>query len=304
MRTTQRVIYVDSKTGEVLGVEDNRDIFVQTAEQREAARRWVKKKIALKEFGDFVWLFYSMCEKAFLPLHPSDIARLFMIATYLGYDGYLEQAGGKPIGKKYLREILHISYTQFYSTWNALLENGFIREDNGKIFLDGHYFRKGSLKKAQKDNVLTKEKSLMCLNVAAIRKLYRQADSYSHKPIGHFFQMIPYLNRYYNVLCWNPGEDDYDLIKPMKAPDFCGLIGHRRSTASRLFDSLSQFIIPGVNEPVFVVTDGRITNKTGCPTGKKRKDEKIRRQIVVNPALFYADCDWKEIVPLFERGRQ
>lgn len=82
MRTTQRLIYVDSNTGEVLGVEDKRDIFVQTEEQREAARHWVKKD------------------------------------------------GTKRI-----------------------------------------------------------------------------------KPIGHFFQMILYLNKYYNVLCWNPGEDDYNLIK-------------------------------------------------------------------------------------------
>jgi hypothetical protein len=106
--------------------------------------------------------------------------------------------------------------------------------------------------------------------------------------------MIPYLNKEYNVLCWNIDEQSIDNIECMTLDEFCEEIGYSTNQRKRLIDEYKEITFPvdGIQEPFCsFVTNGSDFNDT---------------KIYVNPRVLYkgSRMDSVRILGLFSKPRR
>ena len=82
-----------------------------------------------------------------------------------------------------------------------------MREDeNGSLWLNDSIFKRGKLK-----NKTAVEYQQFYFN--GVRALYKSANGKNHNHLGYLFQLIPLINREWNVLCKNPLETELDAVK-------------------------------------------------------------------------------------------
>lgn len=70
--------------------------------------------------------------------------------------------------------------------------------------------------------------------VSSVQELYRKTRPQQHRYLGYVFQMLPYINIEYNILCTNPTEENLDLISHITLDDFCAAIGYSKNQRARL----------------------------------------------------------------------
>ena len=114
------------------------------------------------------------------------------------------------------------------------------------------------------------------LYIKSIRSLYTQAKISEHKLLSYLFQAIPFVNVNYNILCFNPLENDLQKVKPMIMKDFCVIIGYSQDNDRRLKTKLKGLRLQQL--PVFSFVD----NADGL-------------FCYINPNVYYAGNKWEEV---------
>lgn len=92
--------------------------------------------------------------------------------------------------------------------------------------------------------------------------------------------LLPYINREYNILCFNYLETDLDLIQPMTFGELCDCIGYDPSNRHRLLKEYGKVIFTINNHDetlIRIVTTDRDNLDSG--------------QIIVNPRIIYGGSD-------------
>lgn len=289
----QKTYYIDPATGEVINLS-NQSVHIQTDKQRKQARRLYlekqdKKGIeeSYRRYGNFIWSIYSVSQAQFPALKPSNITRLMFISTYVGYDGYLVDYEKKPLSKSQIASLLKLSEREFRNFWNDVISNKILIEDSDdEIHLNEDLFLRGKIASKEIARLSQENKFITRLYANGIRSLYRTATIKSHRTLSYIFQVLPFVNREYNIVCHNPLEPNLDFIKPMSLGEFCDIIGYDKSHATRLFNTLF--------EPQFKV-------------GKKGSMKRAMRYVVdegldkktfkmyINPRVYYAGSHWRDV---------
>ena len=147
---------VDTNTGELIEINEGDHFKIITEEQRDA----IKKSIRIKELnegtkewntmiGGFVFVLFKYCDKL-LEQHeeitPEDITKLFYLATYVDYEGYLIY-DDTYVNRKIMRKILGMSRNPFDTFYNKLIKLKIFKEENKKIRVNKYYFIKGEISK-------------------------------------------------------------------------------------------------------------------------------------------------------------
>ena len=80
-----------------------------------------------------------------------------------------------------------------------------------------------------------------------IRQLYKACKPSCHKRLGYIFQMLPYINRQFNIVSKNPLETDYNKVIPISFHDFCITLGYDITHEHRLLNEYRKttFVVDG-----------------------------------------------------------
>ena len=225
-----RIFQEDIRTGELvneLSLEENYVVNIEE-EKRAKERREVKSRQYYKRRSPmpFVWSVYKLSTRLLEELPGKYVAMLFYLATFDGYGGYLT-TGKKPVLRKQLPKILSVTETTAYRFWKSLFKAGIATEDaEGKLSLNEEYFQIGSLERKTVAVLKEQEMYLSRAYVKSIRDLYEASQPGTRNCLGHLFQILPFVNREYNIVCYNPLETELEKIRPMSFGEVCEAIRH------------------------------------------------------------------------------
>ena len=240
-----------------------------------------------KELGDFVWSNYRISDEYINIAKPSSLTRLVFLSTFLSYDGALKYNNSKPLTSASILKELKLSTREYSRFMNEMKALKIMYEEDGLWKINPNIFYKG---KIPQDPVGLSDERIYCMRLycKAVREIYRQSAPRYHKTLSYVFQIIPYVNRNYNIVCWNPLETDIEKIECMSLGDFCDLIGYDRSNAKRLMKTLF--------DPMFELDNGRVTSIINMVVVKFGEVDTYR--IYINPRVYYAGDDWKQVEAL------
>ena len=269
---------VDIETGEAL-----LNVTVTTERDRQNYKKILEAKQKYefqgaeiqkqyKKYGSFVWLLYNAGQVLDLGIQPDELTKLIYISTYMGYNNRLMVSEDESMTKKQMREILRVSEDTFHKFYISLTNAGILSEDIDKcLYLNTSIFKRGTIKDV-KDIDCNRTR----LYIKSIRSLYMQAKISEHKLLSYLFQAIPFVNVNYNILCFNPLENDLQKVKPMIMKDFCIIIGYSQDNDRRLKTKLKGLRLQQL--PVFSFVD----NADGL-------------FCYINPNVYYAGNKWEEV---------
>lgn len=277
-------IVLDGETGEIL--ESAR---VLTAEQQQIIKSkkerkeelYFTKKLTEIEYGNFFWMFYNINQRIFPMLSNSTITRLIYLATYINYDTEkISYDNGKTINEDNILDLLRISRAQYFRFKKEITESGIVSLKDGEFYLNTSIFKKGKLTfNYEGDETAVK------MYINSIREIYETADVESHQSLYYFYNLIPYINREWNIVCTNPFETDKSKIDFITLGEFADIINFDRKSIKRLKKLLWSMRF----------NEGRslMVNFIAHPDDDKWK-------IFVNPRIFCASSDIEKISILGE----
>lgn len=286
-------VYIDPNTGEVFQSKSN-IVYIQTQEERQKAKQMydnqrIKEQQSsilhekYKKYGTFIWNIYNLTQQIELPLKASSITRIMFLSTYINYDGILMYNQRKVMDKKDMQSILKLSNGEFCYFYNEMLKSKiFIIKDNNYC-LNHDLFKKGAISKNKIMNLIQQDKYITRLYVDGVRTLYNKSTSRSHKTLSYLFQIMPYVNRQYNIVCLNPLEDNLDDIQCMSLGQFCDAINYNkhnvRQLRKMLFDPKFEFKNK-ITSAIRLVSDDSNT---------------LNDKIFINPCIYYAGDKWEKV---------
>lgn len=274
-------IHIDPDTGEVVDdkvfVELHEGEFIDSLARKEASRKYFEAKEQGMRFQNWIKVLYTQCNVLFPELNMTEVAYLFYLVTYLWWDGRLTINEGKTfLTKKTAQRLMrmpHCKSTREF--WDDMFFNGILYEDDaGELHVDGDRFCKGS------DST---DCSYVRMYVEIVRGMFdavkldaELGDRRIMQKLGYTFQLIPYINRFNNMLCFTPNINPYsekqrDEMKYMTVGDLCEALGYGRNNAARLVNTLLGTYINDDAVLAFIVTD----------------EDKATWKIIANPKMFY-----------------
>ena len=99
------------------------------------------------------------------------------------------------------------------------------------------------------------------------------------------FALLPYINREWNIVCWNTLEDDRAYIEAMSTKDICEVLGLSRKHANRTIDGMIREVMR-----ISLKIDG--VKQYFCALVET--DE--RKQMIINPNFIYIGKRVNEIM--------
>ncbi len=259
------------KTPEDQEVDRRRSEGLKKKQEQTEWRR--QKNENLKELGKY---FFALCED-FTGLSDATVARLIFLATFLpvGNEGCLCKTERTPMTVDDLPDLMKLSsktVRAFLKEASAYIET----DERGCLRMIGDRFARGKLKTGQ-------YAEMQRLYRDSIRNLYRSTPVSKHRLLGVVFRLLPYVNREYNILCRNPGEECIDDVDLISLSDFCKLIGHDYLKMYRLRAEMKKL--------TFDVNGKRELFCNFVDAGGSTKNVRI----FVNPHIMYNGSDYKKV---------
>jgi hypothetical protein len=267
---------IDKETGEVITVYEGDSLRIVREQQKEAIKLSLETKQLNEEvsewneeLGGFVFVLFKYCNNL-LEQHkeitPEDITKLFYLATYVDYDGYLVY-DGQYMTRANMQNILGLSINIFDVFFNKMKKIGIFSVDKCKnIKINKRYFSKGEI-----DKEIQQYYDYTRVYIDTIRYLYNNVDKRNQKQLGNYFKLIPYIHRQQNTLCHNP-SDDISNIKLMTVNELKDILGYHRN---------------GVRGFIKELLSTRLDNNEAILGFFRTEYDEGKSYIIVNPKVFY-----------------
>lgn len=266
MKTLRATSYTNKETGEI--IEADKLIINYDTEEKKSYSRIKKGQNKLIDlFGRFIFLHYGKVLK--INLGTNYLFRFILLSTYVNYkDNKLMKTERTPLKEKDLKDILKLSKSEYSKTMNALKSANLLYIENDLIYINKEYVSKGKITKRGKVSV---DDEFSKIFIEGVRNLYNSVSRKEDKHIGVVFKLLPYVNKYYNILC-DREYINYDVlsdIKPLKTSEIGKLLnlGRKKTLETLMLSRLDDM-------PVFL---GVIKENTTL--------ENIHYYI--NPCLYY-----------------
>lgn len=272
------LIVLDKNTGEIA-----EGITILTTEDKLLQRQLInlkkQKEINWISSGEENFIFH-LFNKQFEDLSPQSIVRLIYIATYIDYSNNILCFENKvSLTKKDIKKLMLLSDSVFKRWFNEMIDKKYIIQKENNFYITDKYFRKGQINKNLSDY---KNNRYTRIYINAIRKLYITTKSTSHTYLGYIFQLVPFVNLQWNIVCHNPLESDKDLISPITVGEFCDIIEYDKKNAKRLIKILSEIKFEWKEKTqrfCSYIYDADITNM----------------MMFINPNIFYSGNNFSEV---------
>lgn len=276
------VLYeVDDSTGEIHEINPE-EYVIYPASIVDAQAEYKRKMYARNASGysdRFVWATYELLAPWFSEVSHSDIVRMVFLATYISYNGYLSGGNHRALNVKDVKRLIGLSDRRFYDFWSTTTKAHLLCEKDGKIYADSKVFRKGELRPAVVSKYAEKGVYFTRLYADAVRQLYRAVPASFVRVASYIFQVMPFVNREFNIVCHNPLETDLEKVQPLKLSEFCELVGYNKRGSRRLLGQLAGMRI---------TVDGE---EQSAVSYEKYPARQLTYGIFINPNIYYAGSD-------------
>ncbi|MFJ7729281.1 hypothetical protein ACIQXV_24550 [Neobacillus sp. NPDC097160] len=277
-------VLVDTETGEIkkgmlipFEVQDEYNLV-----HKKTAEAYKKKNEATDELNYFNSLngskYTFSVERSVIELFNNDAfsdsekVHIMYLGSFVNYDGYLMSKKNQPIKKSDVMKMVQIrNRARFYDFYNKLVAMGLIKEketvkvdDNGEIksIIRLYWNTDLSFKGSPKSNGTTSYKVIRKYD-ETIQRLYEENTA---KSLVVIFKILPYLNKFHNVLCKDTEATDYNHSQPLTVQEVAVILGED----SRKFVQRKLLGLRVGDEYIFSI------RKTGDKTN-----------IIVNPSLVW-----------------
>jgi len=250
-----------------------------TPEDRERRKNYAEKdriKQLRRENSKVLGKFIFMSGTGFDKLSSASVARLIMLGTYCGYDDRLMVTERRQMTRKDAQDILELNDTAFFKFWKEIAPR-FVKEKEGFLWLtDSCTFTRGKLNQKEHSHFW---KSF----IYPIRHLYRATKIRQHKHLGYIYQMLPFVNIEFNMLCHDVYENSLDHIQPMTLAEFCEYIDFDWSHLNRLLTIYRNitFDVNGHEERFCSIVNDGI--------------DKRNAMIFINPHILYSGSNYEKV---------
>jgi hypothetical protein len=178
---------------------------------------------------------------------------------------------------------LNLSPTQCRNFLTDVMGAGYLYEqDNGTLMTAQDIFHKGYLSGKKIARNAGDGQYTTRVYIHGVRSLYQEArDVRQHKILSYIFQILPFVNRQYSMVCFNPLETVWEQVEPMTIKQFACTIGRSDSSANRIAEALSQvrFRQDGIEQYAIRYLPNWADNEADFV-------------MFVNPNLYYAGDKW------------
>lgn len=258
--------YVDYDTGEII---DNVQRIVTSSEQDKISeykklqeRRKQLRTTIEKHCGNFYFYRYDKLLEQ-LRDDTATAFRFLYLCACADQEGYFIKYKEEYCKTKedftYIFESTKATVLKYME---GLTENNLLYKDEKGYRLNPMFYSMGGMNDEFKRN------SIRTFN-KAVKEMYRNSDPREHKLLGRIFQLVPYINIYSNVLCWNIEETDTEKIQPLTENDIREIIyPEGNKYGYKIMDKLKMCFING--EPLL----GNFSSVE-------------EEQYIINPRLFY-----------------
>lgn len=276
---------IDNETGEVLEtinitIPIGSKIETPKQQQRNKERREQQKQQELKKNlyrNNNPKFTFIQAEHHYKDIKPENVGRLMFLSTYLGYDSnILSMTQKTKLKKGDLSNLMNLPNTTFSRFWNDVNGKYLIENKDGYICITDEFFIRGRLTKTHTE--------WQKLYIGAMRNLYHMLPTSGHRYVGFLFQMLPFVNTEYNILCHNPYETDIEKIDPLTLNEFCIACGYKTpEQRARLVKKYAhiQLDIDGHKE----LFCSFVSNLVNIGDSK----------IYINPNVLYKGSKWDEV---------
>ena len=235
-------------------------------------------------FGSFYFNNYMKLLKK-LNNNTALLFRFLYLCTYADYDGYLKYGNySYGVNHGYMTEndfdeVFKMSKAMITKLKKELYDNNLIIKSkiDDRLIINGSFYTRGEL-------CLGDMLESSRVFDDGIKELYEKSNPREHKRIGVVIPLLPFLNKYHNILCNKPLERELKYIEPLTLREMCKIIGYDITNEDRLRKQLQNITVKN-NPLVAYVSHAKA------------------KFFVVNPALFYkGNCldDLKGVTNLFK----
>lgn len=246
---TGEAFTVSLKTGEVSGVNTlivPDGTLVYTPDDQERRKRWneMVEREAIREqriknnkqLGRFSFV---SSQHNFSEIKAETMARLVYLSTYLSFDNNkLMRTERTPMSLDDLESVLMLSASTLYRFLKEVLGTYLLLDEEGGLYFSDIYFYRGELGK------ITTHPEYQKIYIDAVQHVYRKSSAPAHRYLGYIYQMIPFINFEYNVICHNPHTTILEDIEPMTVDEFCNAIRYSTKQRLRLIRNYANITFP------------------------------------------------------------
>lgn len=263
-----------TEDGEIL-----ENVIYYTEEETAAIQRYKENK----HKSDLIPDKYKSYFKRFITefnkidnLDCQEATRLMYLATYVSYDNnILKFDNGKNINKRDMKRILNLSDAMSRRFISSMIKKNYLIEMDDGFQINKNIIHRGY----DEDRPLGYTERYTKIYIQAMRKMYLSVEPRQHKFLGYVFQMLPYVNVYHNILCFNPFEKDYNEIKDINMIDLCRIIGLNT-------ENVTQFRRNA--EKVLFEFNGTLQHFM-CYVLGAEDESKNQGIIIINPNILYGE---------------
>lgn len=235
---------INNETGEVI----TENFVIEELQDKQKKDEIINRKQLENEFkafidgqfGNFYFMFFELLSKG---LTRQTITRFIYLCTFMNYDNKLVFGSSKNKEDKLMtindmKEVFMMSDREFNRTKESLIENNLINIKDHCVEINEKYAFKGKLEggKLKTDNKVR-------IFDKTIKELYEKATPKEHKKICLLFELLPYINLKYNIVCENPDCENMKEVEPITLTELTEMLGF--STVQKMKKGLFDLTVNG-----------------------------------------------------------
>ena len=256
---------IDYDTGEI--IEDVSRIITETEDKKITEykqlqqRRKHLRKLMEEHCGNFYFYRYDKLLEQ-LGEDTATAFRFLYLCACADKDGYFEKYANEYCKtKEDFTYIFDKGKDTVRRYVDSLLKHNLLFKDEKGYKLNPLFYSMGGMDSEFRRNTIRTFNK-------AVKELYYNSDPKEHRVIGKVLKLVPYINIYNNVLCWDIEETNKEKIQPLTIYEIREILHPKNNYSYDIMDKLEMLFIKG--EPVL----GRFES-----VGTE--------QFIINPRLFY-----------------
>ena len=185
-----------------------------------ATREKLYTRVKLDELGQYILIKVKMIPQDD-EITAANLGRLVYLSTYCDYHNRLMLTERTVMRKSNLPEVLNLSKKQERDFRREMIQAGYLQESNGEFYINDRFLYRG-----ERQERTYNQKMKMFINT--VRNIYKSLKPRNHKYFGLIVQLVPYVNRRYNIICRKEDVEEIELekIHALTITDICRITNY------------------------------------------------------------------------------
>lgn len=274
--------YIDHDTGEYFETDGGTFYTNEDKEKAKLAKeaQYYKglRRSQTDKQGGFVLMKRTRLKKK---VSPQTLGRLAYLSVYSEYDtGRLMMTERTIMKSENLKDVLRISQRAVYDFLKESQESALLTvKENGELILSD-YFIKGR----------SRFQKQIRLYINSVKSLYEKMiqSEQNIRYFGYIIQLVPYINKEWNVICRNSNERNPHKLEPMNIEEICSLLNFNPTNSGRLTRVLKKITFIGYD-----LFENERKEQKLCNFIKDSESNEWR--MIINPNILFMGTDSTKI---------